>query len=530
MRPIFALLLAVGVGKQAIADAPKIDRLFPLGGQRGESVDVRVSGTTGKSTKAWCSRKGLKVDFDGKSRKLKITIPPDAEPGVCWLRLFNQDGASAAKAFAIGTLPDIVEKEPNNELRQANELKTSSVVNGVLSKSGEVDTFAITVKKGQTLVASMQANQTFGSPMDGVLQIVSARGFVLEQNDDDHGFDPQVTYTAKKDETVYLRTFAFPATPNSSIRLSGGKEYIYRLTVTTGPFLDHPMPLAMTRSASSEFRLHGWNIPAKQSSVSVSPPEADDLTIHREPLANTGTVRVVPFASVLEREPNDAGQPQSIALPTVVSGYIDKERDVDVFEFTAKKGQRLRFVAEARALGSPLDPVLQLTDAKGALVERAETRSSTAIDETLSTTIKSDGTYRLEIRDLHRRGGWRYFYRLTMQAEPLLASLSAAADAFVLKAKKPLTIPLTYEGRLRLADDVKISVDGLPKTVTVKTGKLGRKRRSRTIEVVLTAKPGAAFNGPIRISARTKDGVTHATATVKETGRSIRDLWLTVTK
>ena len=105
------------------------------------------------------------------------------------------------------------------------------VINGRLNKSGDVDTFAVEMKKNQTLVASMEANRRLGSPMDGVLQIVSGRGFVLEQNDDHCGFDPQIAFVAESDGTYFVRAFAFPAKPNSSIRFSGAANYIYRLTV-----------------------------------------------------------------------------------------------------------------------------------------------------------------------------------------------------------------------------------------------------------------------------------------------------------
>ena len=90
------------------------------------------------------------------------------------------------------------------------------------------------MKKGQTLVASLEANRTLRSPMDAMLQIVSADGFVLDENNDFHGLDPQIAFTAKKDGTYIARVYAFPSSPDSSIRFFGSDACIYRLTLTTG--------------------------------------------------------------------------------------------------------------------------------------------------------------------------------------------------------------------------------------------------------------------------------------------------------
>ena len=506
----------------ADAAPPKVDRMFPNGGTRGSTVTIKLTGTLDKATKVWCDRSDLKLSLDIKKKSLKITIPKTAEPGRCWLRFHNAEGASPLRAIEIDALPGVIEKEPNDSPSHAQKLKASSVIDGVLSKRGEADTFAIPVKRGQTLVASMRANRTLGSPMDGVLQIVTPRGFVLEQNDDDRGFDPQVTHTAKADGLLLVRAFAFPAMPNSTIGLAGSSTYVYRLTITTGPFLDHVSPAALKNTGANKLRLFGWNIPKSQQTQTIAKGES---AIHPDGFANVVRLPIVDSDSVSE---SDAAKRQALQLPVVVTGHIDKPKQVDVYEFNAKKGQRLRFVAEARALGSPLDPVLRLTDAKGTLVARAETRSSTAIDETLSASIKADGRYRLEIRDLHRRGGWHYFYRLTMQPESLVATATVASDAFVVTAKKPLTIPIAVSGRIRSANQVKVAIEGLPKSVTVKPGKVRRKGRSRFLDVVLTAKAKNKFSGPIRILVTAEKRTLPAHATVAGTGLTSTRLWLTV--
>jgi hypothetical protein len=156
--PVVALFGVVG--SAVTAAPPSVERIFPAGGQQGTTVSVSISGKLDDKTKGWFSRADVKLELIEKSRQLKLTIPKDARPGVCWLRLYNAEGSSPPKAFVIGTLPEVVEKEPNDRLDQSQVLSGSSIANGVLAKSGDVDTFAIALKKGQTLVASLTANST----------------------------------------------------------------------------------------------------------------------------------------------------------------------------------------------------------------------------------------------------------------------------------------------------------------------------------------------------------------------------------
>ena len=58
--------------------------------------------------------------------------------------------------------------------------------------------------------------------MDGVLQVVSPDGFVLEQVDDSPGLDPVLGCRRPRRRPIRVRVFAFPLKPDSSIALAGG--------------------------------------------------------------------------------------------------------------------------------------------------------------------------------------------------------------------------------------------------------------------------------------------------------------------
>src|SRR5206468_1928559 len=85
------------------------------------------------------------------------------------------------------------------------------------------------------------------------------RPFVVALLPDAVGRDPRVVFEAPADGMYLARVFAFPATPDSSIRFAGGDAFIYRLTLTTGGFLDQAFPLAVSRDDPGPVAAVGTN-------------------------------------------------------------------------------------------------------------------------------------------------------------------------------------------------------------------------------------------------------------------------------
>ena len=507
---------------------------LPRRRRQGTTVEVSAGGTFERwPVRAWVDRKGVEVKAAKDRGKLTVTVAADAAPGVCWVRLHDEQGASALRPFVVGTLPEVTEQEPNDDAGKPQALPSSSVVvNGRLAKAGDVDCFAVKLRKGETLVASLDAQRTLGSPMDGVLQVLSADGFVLEENNDDSGPDPLVVFKAKADGTYVVRAFAFPAEPDASIRFAGGENFVYRLTLTTGGFADHPWPLAVSRTDPTTVEAAGWNVPAEAKALKVAPPAgADTVTLGHAGLAGTLSVLVEPHRCLTEVEPNDRQRPQAVTLPVTISGRIDPPGDIDVFEFAAKKGERLTFRAEARSVGSLLDPVLRLSDAAGKPLAQADDSvggKAGARDAALSFTAPQDGTFRVEVRDLGGHGGPRHFYRLrATRAEPDYA-LTVTADRFTLTPGKPVEIPVTVDRRNGFDGEVEVAVEGLPEGVTaapVKSSGAAGKSVTLRLEAKAGAAP-AAFRVVGKVAGRA-DLVRGATAAVAPFAPTPH-LWLSV--
>lgn len=510
--------------------------LFPAGTQRGKTVVVTAGGSFDSwPVQVWVDGKGVEAKAAKDKGKLSVAAAGDAVPGVYWLRLFNEQGASALRPFVVGTLAEVLEQEPNDDPKKPQVLASTTVtVNGRLEKTGDVDGFAVKLRKGQPLVASMEANRVLGSPLDAILQVVSAGGFVLDQNNDYHDLDPQIVFVAPAEDTYLVRTFAFPAVADSAIRFAGGAEFIYRLTLTTGGFVDHAYPLAVARSNPGQVELRGWNLPDSAQKLAVGPGDGSDTsTLFHPQLANTTSVRLEPHPTATEAEPNDLKQPQGIQLPVTISGRIDPAGDEDVYRFLAKKGQKLLFRVEARSLGYPLDPVLRLTDAAGKTLAQVDDTGAGSRDAELAFTAAQDGPYHIAVRDLHGHGGFRYVYRLrAVFPEPDFA-LTLAADRFTLLPGKPLDIPVAIDRRNGFNGAIEISAGGLPAGVTaspVSSTPTGSAAKSVTLRVSTTTDPLSAPFFIIGKAQGQPDLSRTARSALPGLNASTPRIWLTILK
>ena len=285
------LAAATLVSSTASAKPPQVDAFFPAGGQRGQTVAITARGSFESwPVNAWVDDPQLRVAVGEKAGQLNVAIDADAAPGVRLVRLFNSDGASVWTPFVVGVIPERLEQEPNNDPSNAEKIDLPVTVNGVLGSSGDVDVFAVRLRAGETLVASVEANRTLASPMDGLLQVLTSDGYVLQQENDSPQLDPQLAFTAPREATYLIRVLGYPATATSSIQLAGGDKFIYRLTLTTQGFLDFTLPLAVQRPVAEssaalpppELRMFGWNIPdglgADDRAVVHRPEPADRVS------------------------------------------------------------------------------------------------------------------------------------------------------------------------------------------------------------------------------------------------------------
>lgn len=124
-----------------------------------------------------------------------------------------------------------------------------------------------------------------------------------------------------------------------------------------------------------------------------------------------------------------ASPPTDVTLPAVLNGQI-MPGEVDRYRFTAKRGQRLTIVAQARALIPYLadavpgwfQATLALYDSQGhELAYDDDFRFNP--DPALAYTIKTDGQYTVAIKDAIYRGREDFVYRITLGELPFITSI-----------------------------------------------------------------------------------------------------------
>lgn len=226
------LLLATSIA--VFAAEPSLRHLFPAAGQQGATVSVTASGKFDPwPVKAWVDAPGITFKPGDKAGKFDVEIAKDAAPGPHLVRFFNADGATQPRFFIVATSAETAEAEPNDEFAKPQKIASlPATISGKLEKSGDVDSFAIALKKGQTLTASLDA-YVLMSTFDGLLRIVDECGTALAFNHDNRTLDPLLMWTAPADGTFIVQTMGFVYPATADVRLTGGEGCVYRLHLTT---------------------------------------------------------------------------------------------------------------------------------------------------------------------------------------------------------------------------------------------------------------------------------------------------------
>jgi hypothetical protein len=88
----------------AHSEAPVLKAIHPIGAARGTTNTYTISGKFDPwPPKFWSEPAGLIFKADTNKNKITIEIPADTKPGARLVRIYNNDGASDAKFFVVGT-------------------------------------------------------------------------------------------------------------------------------------------------------------------------------------------------------------------------------------------------------------------------------------------------------------------------------------------------------------------------------------------------------------------------------------------
>jgi hypothetical protein len=100
-----------------------------------------------------------------------------------------------------------------------------------------------------------------------------------------------------------------------------------------------------------------------------------------------------------------------LQVPGAIESHCSEAAD-NWYRFRGQRGQDVTIEVVAARLGSVLDPVLQLLDARGRELAYCEDAPGFAADAWVRCRLPAEGTYFLKVRDSRYQGSPRYRYRL----------------------------------------------------------------------------------------------------------------------
>ena len=526
---ILLLLTGIMCGGHAMvcrAASPVLTHVHPAAVARGEVTEVRLVGTFDPwPCRVWVDGPGVEFVAGEAAGVFTVRTAADAPVGPRLMRAYNAEGASIPIALVVADTPQILEVEPNTDFRHPQVLPSSTVtINGRHEKPDDVDSFAVELAAGQSLVAWVEA-YVLAAGFDSMLRVVDAAGVTLAFNHDAKTLDPFLVFTAPRDGRYVIQTMGHAYPASTDVRFAGGETCVYRLHVSTGPVVRNTWPLAVTAGVAATVDLEGWNLTTRRLDISAGLPPGGPAIVSDVP-----EYVETPEAGVM-------------TLPFGVSGRMEISGGSDRYVFEAVKDRVLELSVTARRHGSEMDPWLKILDADGRELAVNDDDGG-SIEPRLVWTVPADGRYTAMLGDVTQRAGAEFFYRL--QVTPVRPSVTAvvASHAVTVVPGKSVEYKVVVTRGPGFTAALTVAALGLPNGVTAAAVDVPEAGGEVTL-VLAAGNDAAAASAPIRLVVREVDGgkeqaATYAMATVSENNGvpqgyqqlligSTDQLWLTVT-
>lgn len=201
------------VYRVTVGELPFVTTVFPLGGRVNNPVSIDVKGYNLPSTRLNPNTK-------------------DAEPGIYPIAIKKEGFLSNKVLFSLDTLPELLEREPNNLQKNAQWITLPVIINGRIDFPGDKDVFQFEGKAGDQIVTEVLARR-LDSPLDSTIKITDENEKQIAYNDDredigsglnTHHADSYIRLTLPSDGKYYVFL--------QDAQSSGGEEYTYRLRVS----------------------------------------------------------------------------------------------------------------------------------------------------------------------------------------------------------------------------------------------------------------------------------------------------------
>ncbi|HEY1051343.1 MAG TPA: PPC domain-containing protein, partial [Prosthecobacter sp.] len=481
LRHLILNTAALMCGTSLFAAYPGFSTTKPNGGQRGTDVKLIV---TGERLADFESLMFFSPGFTQKSvdkvekNKVELTIgiAADVPPGNHLMRIRTKSGISHARQFFVGIFPNVEEKEPNSDFDTPQVIQMNQTVEGLITNE-DVDHYKVSLKKGQRLSLEVDGLRLGYTVFDPFLAIIDKDRFEKVISDDTilHRQDGYCSYVAEEDGdyTVMIRESSYRGGGNSFYRLHVGS---YRR-----PDVVYPAGGKIGSTTKVRFIERSGSFEEDAKLPAETDPGFMIFSKSQEPAPSGNPFRLVNFDNALEAEPNDEIAKATVVAngaPISLNGIIEKPGDVDFFKLPLKKGMSLEVQAFAQSLGSPLDSVVSIANAKGNnLTSNDDGGGRRRLDSKFKVNIPADGDYFVRVTDHLERGGPNFVYRLEMvAAEPEVYFASPQFTVNDTHYRQFIAVPkggryatLVNVSRNNVGGDFKFAASNLPQGVTLLT-------------------------------------------------------------
>jgi len=555
---------------------PRVTTVFPPGGKIGSTVEVTVTGTEIEQHEALIfSHPGIKAVVwmppppkedpkadpkkDPKAKppemkkdppgppKFTVTIDKTVPPGIYDVRLVTKLGVSNPRAFQVGELEEVLEKEPNNDVDVAQKVELNSTISGVVSAPTDVDYYMFQGKKGQRVVISC-STWSIDSKLQAELRVFDADQRQLAQVRPNYGSDSVTDVILAADGLVFIRLNQFTYD-------QGNAEFFYRLTISTGPWIDAVFPAAVEPGKTTSVTVYGRNLPGgkldadavvdgkvlEKATVNITVPTDPQALVRVEstglispnqglldgfgftlktPAGQSNPIFLTYARSplILQNDKNHTPETaQEVKTPCEVAGQIKKSRDRDWYAFDAKKGDVLMIDLCSERLGAPTDLYYSVHNLAGkqdiTLQDDNPESLSTKSFMTLSRdpspfrfVAPADGKFHIQVAS-HSSGSLpdpRQLYRLRIAPETpdfrlvVLAAEDYRPDTTLLGQGGVENYLVFAQRNDGFKGEITLEMDGLPPGVTCPPQTLGGNQKSGLL-VVIAADNAAPFTGIVKV-------------------------------
>lgn len=418
---LIVLLAAPLFGQHA---PPTLSSVVPLGGQRGTSVTLLLDGTNlGDVRRILFDHEGLEAVIErqqelpnprklaeGQTRALildgatrdrlwvRVDVDGSVPPDLYRFRAWTPLGLSNPLPFAVGDFPEAEETQFNDTPRHAQPISLPVTIRGDISGTGDVDHFRLRARKGQHL-AFRVVSSPLGSILNAELQLLYESG---KRVDGCVARSGKAAFLSCRipDRGIYIIRIA------DKNRVGAMSGYEYRLEAGEFPLLEGVFPLGVQAGKEARLKVWGANLGEVDTVLFTAREEqvGQIVPMAAPPASNRLRLAVGAHPERLEEEPNNRPETaQPVSWPVTLNGHVHSTgktaapagTDQDLFRFEARKGQVLVMEVEASRLGSSLDSLLEIWDAEGRPVRRAEVRCLAQTEVVLSNRDSIRGSMRL---------------------------------------------------------------------------------------------------------------------------------------